>query len=400
MIPNSDSPRAIIANIAEYFERLRKMMQEYYDRWLAAHRFYVTKLVANDATRSDYFGYSVALENNVALIGANFKDAAGAAYIFTGSRDTWSQQARLPPGGPYGGLYFGESVALSGNTALVGQLDDDGILPIAGAAFVFTGSGASWDKQATLTANDAQEEDYFGAAAALCGDTALVGAPNQNDNRGAAYVFTRSGTIWSQQSKLLPGDPTPPQTSAFDDFGGAVALDGDTALIGAHGLRAAYVFTRSGNAWTQQAKLVPNDACSSFGWSIALCGDTALVGTSIWNKAYVFTRSAGNWSQQAVLTSPPGITTGRFGHSVAVFNNTAVVCDDQASVNNGTCNGAAYVFTRSGTTWSYKRTLNAPDPIAFDSLGSSVALKSNTALVGAPYKDHNTGVVYVFDNIA
>jgi hypothetical protein len=166
-----------------------------------------------------------------------------------------------------------------------------------GAAYVFTRSGTTWSQQATLTASDAATNDTFGSSVALSGDTALVGAPGKNSSTGAAYVFIRNGTAWSQQANLTASD-----AATNDNFGASVALSGDTALVGAFNkngsIGAAYVFTRSGTAWSQQANLTASDAVGGdrFGFSVSLSADTALVGAfyknSVTGAAYVFIGAA------------------------------------------------------------------------------------------------------------
>ena len=206
-------------------------------------------------------------------------------------------------------------------------------------------------QQATLTASDAYSGQEFGYQVALSGDTALVGAGNEQG--GGAYVFTRSGATWSQQAEL--SDPNP--ASGDDGFGNSVALDGDTALVGApvtisatdEPAGAVYVFTRSGTTWSQQAEL--NDpspaAGDSFGISVALSGDTALVGAS--NEtvgrhsdvgaAYIFTRSGTSWSKQAELSASDGTASDFFGQCVALFGGTALV----GACGQGSGAGAAYL---------------------------------------------------------
>ncbi|MBN1976554.1 MAG: FG-GAP repeat protein, partial [Anaerolineae bacterium] len=203
---------------------------------------------------------------------------------------TWTEQAKLTASDGAAEDHFGNSVALSGNTALVGApYDEVGANYAQGSAYVFTRSGAAWTQQVKLTASDGAASEQFGASVALAGDTALVGAYGDgvgaNDGQGSAYVFTRSGTAWAQQAKLTASDG-----AEWDQFGISVALSGDadTALVGAYydgvgandGQGSAYVFTRSGTTWTQQAHLTAADGATNdhFGDSAALSGDTALVG--------------------------------------------------------------------------------------------------------------------------
>jgi len=380
-------------------------------------------LTASDGAAYDYFGISVALSSDTALVGAYYdevvaNDIQGSAYVFTRSGTTWSEQAHLTATDGTGGDRFGISVALSGDTALVGAYYDDvGANTNQGSAYVFTRSGVTWSEQAHLTASDGAAGDWFGSSVALSGDTALVGATGDNvganSNQGSAYVFTRSGTTWAQQGKLTASDG-----ATSDYFGISVALSGDTALVGAYyddagansDQGSAYVFTRSGTTWTQQTRLTASDGAADdyFGISVALSGDTALAG-AYWDdvgansdqgSAYVFTRSGTTWSEQAHLTASDGAAYDYFGRSVALSGDTALVGAYSDDVGANDNQGSAYVFTRSGTTWSLQQKLTASDGAASDHFGHSVALSGDTALVGAYYDDvgANTdqGSAYVF----
>ena len=264
---------------------------------------------------------------------------------------------------------FGYSVALDGDTALVGAYaaDVNGNFD-QGAAYVFVRQGASWSQQQKLVASDGVQGDFFGYSVALDGDTALIGAAQANVNgnfdQGAAYVFVREGASWSQQQKLVASDGV-----ADDRFGRSVALDGDTALIGADQADvngnfyqgAAYVFVRQGASWSQQQKLVASDGAQGdrFGWSVALDGETALVGASLADvggnasqgTAYVFVREGASWSQQQKLVASDGAARDRFGWSVALDGETALVGAYWADAGGNANQGAAYVFLREGASW-------------------------------------------------
>jgi len=259
----------------------------------------VAKLVASDAQANDNFGGSVAVSGDTAVIGA-YSEAtggsdAGAAYVFTRSGGAWTQQAKLLASDAQANDYFGYSVAVSGDTAVIGAYAEDTGGSTAGAAYVFTRTGGSWTQQAKLMASDAQASDFFGASVAVSGDTAVIGAYREatgGSTAGAAYVFTRTGGSWTQQAKLMASD-----AQGNDFFGASVAVSGDTAVIGAYSedtggsdAGAVYVFTRSGGAWTQQAKLLASDAQSSdqFGFSVAVSGDTAVIGALSADAAYIF----------------------------------------------------------------------------------------------------------------
>ena len=362
------------------------------------------KLTASDAASNDHFGGSVAISGDTAVVGARLDEApgtasntdSGSAYVFVRSGDTWSQQAKLTASDAAFQDYFGWSVAVSGDTIVVGASQDDDAGTQSGSAYVFVRSGTTWSQQAKLTASDAAAADLFGFSVAISGDTIVVGAYRDDDavgESGSAYVFVRSGTTWSQQAKLTATDP------GFTDFlGWSVAISGDTIVVGARlddaaaqNSGSAYVFVRSGATWSQQAKLTPSDAAlnDEFGYSVAVSGDTAVVGTPFDDdagnesgSAYVFVRSGTTWSQQAKLTAADAAANDRFGFSVAVSGDTVVVGaygDDDA----GTDSGSAYVFVRSGTTWSQRAKLTASDATVADQFGISVAVSGDTAVAGA-----------------
>ena len=380
----------------------------------------VTTLVADDGSANDFFGLSVALAGDTAVIGAQGDDDngddSGAAYVFNRKGSGWSQQAKLTAVDGAAGDEFGGSVALSGEMALIGARGDDDNGDGSGAAYVFTRSGAGWNQQAKLTAADGAAGAEFGYSVALSGDTAVIGAArddDKGDDSGSVYVFTRSGTDWSQQAKLTAADG-----AKGDVFGISVALSGDTVVVGAdldddkgENSGAAYVFTRSKGRWSQQAKLTATDgeAVDIFGVRVAISGDTALIAARRDDdavkgvdsgSAYVFIRSGTSWIQQAKLTAEDAEAGDMFGYNVALSGDTAVITaamDD----DNGLKSGAAYAFTRSGVDWSQQTKLTAPDGAADDVFGWSVALSGNTALIGAPTSifvlPGGSGSAYVFE---
>jgi len=243
------------------------------------------KLTASDGANDDDFGKAVAVYGDTALIGAQYDDdkgtSSGSVYVFVRGGTTWTQQAKLTAsdGAPYD--WFGWSVALDEDTAVIGATGDDDKGAGSGSVYVFVRDGITWTQQAKLTANDGAPSDFFGNSVALDVDTAIIGA-HSNDDRGtdsgSAYVFMRSDTTWTEQAKLTASDG-----AANDYFGRSVSIDVETALVGASGSNntgAAYVFMRGGTTWTEQAKLIASDGASgdNFGYSVSLDGETALVG--------------------------------------------------------------------------------------------------------------------------
>ena len=318
--------------------------------------------------------------------------------------DDWSEIQKLHASdGGYAEL-FSSSLSLDGNTALIGAIGDDGNGLYSGAVYVFTRIETTWIEQAKLIAFDGVSGDYFGWSVALDGDTALVGACHDDNWTGSVYVFTRTDETWNQQAKLQAVD------SSGDCFGWSVALDGSTAVIGAYrdynenvsGSGSVYVFVRIGNTWIQQTKLLASDGAGCFGWSVALEGNTALIGARYGGygtgSAYVFIRSGINWTEQATLLASDGVIYDNFGISVAIDGETALIGapGDSSPVD---IPGKAYVFTRNGTIWKQEAELLASDGTERDFFGCSVSISDGTALIGA-YKDDDNGFdsgsAYVF----
>jgi len=382
------------------------------------------KLTASDAADFDEFGISVALSGDTAVVGSQRDDHAGggdagSAYVFVRSETGWSEQAKLTASDAVGNDQFGTSVAVWGDTIVVGTRPD-AAGPRFGSAYVFLRSGNSWSEQAKLTPSDAAIGDRFGSSVSLSGDTAVVGAFN-NDHAGgmeagSAYVFLRGGTSWSEQAKLTASD-----AASFDRFGISVTLSGDTAVVGSYfddhagGTNAgsAYVFLRSGTSWSEQAKLTASDATGGspvgplFGFAVVVSDDTAAVGAPFNDdsgessgSAYVFLRSGTTWSEQAKLAASDAAANDFFGISVGLSGDTAVVGSYFDDHVGGMDVGSAYVFLRSGTSWLEQLKLAASDAAADDQFGISVALSSGTAAVGAVTDDQVSGVdagsAYVF----
>jgi uncharacterized repeat protein (TIGR01451 family) len=372
------------------------------------------KLTASDGATNDEFGYAVSISGDTVVVGAWMDDtaaggSAGSAYVFVRAGNTWTEQQKLLPSD--GGIFdvFGCAVSVSGDTAAVGAFRADSPGPDAGAAYIFVRSGTTWTQQQKLVASDGFNGDRFGNALSLSGDTVVVGAYTGGFGNGAAYVFVRSGAAWSEQQKLTASD------GALNDvFGSGVAVAGDTAVVGAYlddsfaagqDSGSAYVFVRSGTVWTQQQKLVAPDGATGdwFGWSVSLAGDTAVVGARLEDNsggadagsAYVFVRSGTAWSQQQKLLAPGGAFADSFGVSVSISGETVLAGAPFDNVGNVVDEGSAHVFVRSGTVWTAQQTLTSLDGTAYDAFGFSVSVSGNTAVIGA-VGDAARGSAYVF----
>jgi hypothetical protein len=323
---------------------------------------------------------------------------------------------QLTPSDGAAGDYFGNAVSLSGdgNTALIGaRMKGFATRPMQGSAYLFVRRGDGWVQVDELAASDAAAGDEFGFAVALSsdGNTALVGAPYKGSGTqlavGAAYIFARSGSNWTQEAELRAGD-----AAGHDLFGFAVALseDGNTALIGADektfgtltNQGAAYMFVRNGNGWHQQSRLTAGDASAGdyFGHAVSLSsdGNTALVGAPFkligshtgtqfhQGSVYFFERNGSSWRQAAEQSDSEGASNDALGFSVSLSGdgNTALVGAVGKNIGLLDRTGSGYVFVRSGSSWTRQTELIASTGGTQDNFGYSVSLSGdgNTALVG------------------
>jgi len=388
------------------------------------------KIQASDRGASDRFSDPVSIsgDGNTIIAGARLEDTggsnAGAAFIFARSGSTWTEQALLQTSDIETNDYFGWAVSISadGNTIIAGASGEDTGDTDVGAAYIFTRSGSTWTEEAKIQASDKENTDLFGISVSISGDgnTVIVGANAEDTggtSAGAAYIFTKSGSTWTEQAKIQASDAT-----ANALFGRSVSIseDGSTAIVGADredtdatDAGAAYIFTRSGSTWTQQAKLQSSDkaAVDYFGFSVSISsdGNTAIAGcylddtgASNAGAAYIFTRSGSTWTEEAKIQSSDVQGADEFGISVSISGdgNTVIVGANKEDTG-ATDAGAAYIFTRSGSTWTEQVKLQASDPEATDLFGMSVSISSDasTAIVGAHYEDTGAGAAgsaYIF----
>jgi hypothetical protein len=372
-------------------------------------------LKASNTDFNDRFGSSVAISGDTIAVGAfgessnatgingdqtnDLASNSGAVYIFTRTGSTWSQQAYLKASNTEANDQFGFSLAIEDDTVVVGaQYEDSNATGIdgtqannsmvdSGAAYVFTRSGTTWTQQAYIKASNTGMMDYFGRSVALSGDTVVVGAfgessnatginGNENDNSassaGAAYAFTRSGTVWTQQVYLKASN-----TQSADQFGVAVSIFDNTVVVGADMEDSA-----ANGVGGNQADNTAEDA----------------------GAAYVFIRSGINWSQQAYLKASNSELYDNFGGHVSISAEMVVIGanpeDSNATGENGdqTDNskmsaGAVYGFKRNVTTWGQWVYLKATNPEDYDNFGQSLAFSGVFVVVGAPGEDSNaTGI--------
>ena len=297
------------------------------------------------------FGWSVAVDRirwwgitNYAIVGAPLDDAAGAksgsAYIYARTGNNWKQQVKLIAGDAAAGDAFGYAVSVYGTTAVVGAPKDDDSGSNSGSAYVFVRDGNSWTQHSKLVPQDLGGSDAFGEAILIVEDTVIIGAPGHTHGEirfaGAVYFFVREGVAWLQKAKLTADD-----AAASDRFGNALAMSGNTLIVGAP-LRdtqagkdagAAYVFSRDGDLWKQRPKLKAKSTRKNdhFGTSVATTGKIAIIGANLHEEnalasgaAYSFVNVDGVWEERdKVVPADTGLNT-RFGTWVAMSGNTVV----------------------------------------------------------------------------
>jgi hypothetical protein len=364
------------------------------------------RLTVSGGAADDGLGVSVAVSGDTMVVGdpyatVNGHGGQGAVYVFTDSGGVWTQQAELTASDAAAYDHFGYSVAISGDTVAVGAptVFLNGHVK-QGAAFVFTRSNGVWTQRAKLTASDGAADSQLGYAVAVSGDTVVAGAPGcptdltpewttvTSLTGGRAYVFTGSSGAWTQQAELTSSGCVR-----------SVAISGNTAVLGVLGW-GADVYSDSSGGWTLQTTLKPSDLTGYYpvGWSVAVSGNKAVLGVPTGQgAAYVFTGNGGTWTQQAKLTASDGDAPDLLGTSVAISDGTVLAGAPGATVNGHAGQGAAYVFTSTGVTWTQQAKLTASDGGGNDQLGRSVAVSDNAVIAGAPYGDSLNGAAYVFN---
>lgn len=385
------------------------------------------KLIPSDASNGATFGHIVAISGDTAVIGAwhnnigKYKEQ-GSVYVFVRKGNFWIEQAKLVAADGTMKDHFGHSLAIDGDTIVVGVPEADiGQDKDQGAVYVFTRKGDNWAEQVKLTATGGASTDAFGKTVGISGDTIIVGAPGTDNTpsdkirqaHGAAYVFTRGNNVWTERQKLMGDNPS----SA--GFGMNVAIDNKTAVVsnaGELGTSAAiYVFTNEGTGWKQEAKISsPSTAdekvlSNPISNNLAIDRNTIVVGGSQKGgksntAVYVHVRDNGKWTRQAKLTPSDGVKEDNFGWTVDISGDTVIV---GAWLASNQFRGSAYVFDRkltpTGLVWVEQQKLTAADSGLFDRFGSGVGISNDTIVVGADNHDFKTpnsnkGTAYIFSS--
>jgi len=315
-------------------------------------------LVSSDLEDGDTFGgdCSISDDGNTCIVGAPHEDTgssnAGAAYIFTRSGSTWNQQQKIQASNKGGTDYFGTSCSLSGdgNTCIVGATNEDTGASNAGAVYIFTRTGSAWTEQQMIMASDKAEDDYFGKSCSLSGDgnTCIVGAwleDTGGSNAGAAYIFTKSGSVWTEQQKIQASDKSANNRFSFSC---SISGDGNVCVVGSPESNQCYIFTRTGTTWTESQKI--NELASGdFGYSCSMSteGNTFIVGDKL-NKIYIFNKNAieNRWIEQKVIPCGHYEDSVDFGYSCSISGdgNVYLVGDPRFTRTSLTYCGSFYIF--------------------------------------------------------
>ncbi len=407
----------------------------------------VQKIVASDIEQDAWFGYSVSISGDYAIVGAERKNELpgthlGAAYIFYRDPDNpsnnWNQVKKLVASDAKDDDHFGTSVSISGDYAIVGAdakneppADDN-----EGAAYIFyrdpDNPSNNWNQVKKITASDSEQDARFGTSVSISGDYVIVGANGKNelpvnDDEGAVYIFYRDpdnpSNNWNQVKKIVASDP---EQNAF--FGVSVSISGDYAIVGANGMDdiieedagAAYIFYRDpdnpSNNWNEIKKLVASDRGTTdrFGISVSISGDYVVVGANLEDgdigaegASYIFYKDQGgtnNWGEVKKIVASDREANAFFGWSVSISGNYIVVGAYQDLGSSGLEVGASYIFYKDQggvDNWGQVKKIVASDPEEFASFGWSVAIDGNNIISGAfrknePPADDNEGAAYIF----
>ncbi len=392
--------------------------------WGGNYASETSQAIASDGSSSDYFGYSVSIDGDYAIVGAYNKTVGsnshqGQAYIYYFDGSTWGEQDILTASDGTSDDYFGISVSISGDYAIVGaQGKDVGSNSYQGQVYIFYRSGTSWTEQDIITASDGAAYDLFGCDVAISGNYAIVGAMSKDvgphNSQGGAYIYHRVSTSWIEQQILTSSDGT-----AGDEFGCSVALSEDYAVVGAYYKQIssvnpgeAYIYHRNGTTWTEQATLIASDAEDKehFGRDVSISGDYVAIGApykevnsnTLQGEVYIFSRDGTTWSEQDIISASDGAETDHFGKRLSLSGSSLIVGAYGKTVAANTSQGRAYIYHRTGSSWSEQAKLTSSDGSESDLFGWDVSISSDYAIVGANYKDvdgnSNQGKIYWFEH--
>lgn len=374
---------------------------------------------ASDGSVDDQFGNSVSINGNYAVVGAYRKDVSGhmnqgGAYIFFRNNGIWTQQAILVSSDGIADDAFGGSVYMGDNAdyAIIGAKQVMiGANFQQGAVYIFSRSGTTWTQLAKLTASDGAESDLFGQSVSMDGDYLIVGAPGYISSSGAAYIFFK-GAGWTTgqayQAKL-----TAVGALTGDSFGSDVGISVDQVIIGAPGFDlnpssqawgACYIFAKVSNVWMQKARIIGPAVFAFFGISVTIEGDYAVASTTFYNsakgQAQVYYKGAGwvnDQAPQAILTAPDGVSMDSFGADIYLSNDQLIIGASGVDYTASGNQGAAYLFKRTGTSWTYQRKIEDESKQIGENFGSAVSIDGFNVIFGIALKNNYKGEIQMIN---
>lgn len=383
----------------------------------------LAKAVASDRATSDQFGSSVAVSGNYAAVGNNPADSTGAVYLYIRSNDAWSQVQKITASDVAANDHFGYAVALCNDYLVVGAPGESedplggNSLSAAGSAYLFRNDAGTWSKVQKMVASDRTVDAHFGKSVSISGNDLLIGAPNEDSNTGAAYLFKMTDGVWSQTQKITASDK-----NAGDHFGNSVSISGKALLVSAvdededaagsntlTSAGSAYLFKNTNGTWSQSQKLIASDRAENdrIGSCVSLSGGYAVVGavdededaaganTAVSaGSAYVFKNNAGTWSQVQKIVAADRASNDRFGSSVSISGHFILIGaanedEDARGLNTLSSAGSAYLFKNKAGTWTQNQKFSAADREANDLFGHSVCFSGKNGLIGIPNDSHD-----------
>lgn len=381
----------------------------------------VQKLIASDGDNGDRFGISVSTSNGRIAAGAIQDDDggtnAGAAYLFELAGGTWNFDSKIVVSDASANDLFGHSVSLSGNDLAIGSYQDDPMGTSSGSVYLYTNAG-SWSLQQKITAADGAAQDFFGYAVSISGDDIVTGARGDDESgndSGSLYAYDRTGAVWSFSLKGVANDMI--DDPSLDQFGSAVAISGDYALVGSYldddlGIASGSIrfYRFQGMEWIDEGKFYSSDIAQEdfFGFRVAISGTTALVSAygdddvgSFSGSVYVFERIGGQWIEVQKLLASDGAAFDNFGFSLAIDGDKAVIgahLDDDF----GGFSGAVYLFEKAGGIWMETQKLLPNNGAANDQFGFSVDIQGSQIVIGARNESSTSqfgGAAYIFEDV-
>lgn len=372
-------------------------------------------LIATDASANDKFGNAVSISGDFAIVGAHDDDDAGAssgaAYIFKVSNGNWSQSQKITANDANAGDLFGYSVSINENQLIIGAYGENNY---TGAAYIFEYNGSSWLQTAKLIPIDGDDADFYGYSVSISGDRAIIGSRYDDDNgnsSGSAYIYEKIDGNWLSSQKISASDG-----AANDDYGVSVSISNDRIIVGSYAdddfgstSGSAYLYNYVGDTWVESQKINASDATAGdfFGFSTSISGDKAIIGASnnaangtSSGAAYVFNYNGSSWTETQKIVASDVTAGDKFGYSVSISGDNLII-GSYGNSDSGFESGSAYVFSFNGSLWSESDKLTAADAASNDRFGYCVAMETGKAIIGAYGNSDsgtNSGSAYIFED--